>query len=171
MLNWNKVIHFATKGSPNPPRKDLRSAEEWKSILTEEEFRITRLKGTERANSSSMCSLFEPGKYACKCCKTTLFDANEKFESGSGWPSFTQPYSENLIAYHKDDSFGMVRVEVTCNVCDAHLGHVFPDGPEPSGLRYCVNALSLRKIDTPSDLNKDCGINPEQNPCGDADEY
>jgi peptide-methionine (R)-S-oxide reductase len=74
-----------------------------------------------------------------------LFDATEKFESGSGWPSFTQPLRDNVIAYHTDNSFGMSRIEVTCNVCDAHQGHVFPDGPEPSGLRYCINALALEK--------------------------
>jgi peptide-methionine (R)-S-oxide reductase len=171
MLNWNNVIHYATKGSPAPPRRNERSASEWRTILTEEEFRVTRQKGTERPHSSNMCNLFEPGKYACTCCKTTLFDASEKFESGTGWPSFTQPYLDNVIAYHKDVSFGMVRVEVLCNVCDAHLGHVFPDGPEPSGLRYCINAVSLKKVDTASDLNKDCGINSSENPCGDADEY
>ena len=79
-------------------------------------------------------------------CDTLLFDAGEKFESGTGWPSFTQPVEESAIAYHKDVTFGMVRVEITCNTCDAHLGHVFPDGPEPSGLRYCVNAVSLKKV-------------------------
>ena len=85
----------------------------------------------------------EPGKYACVCCKTELFDATEKFESGSGWPSFTQPIEPSHVAYHSDMSFGMVRVETTCNVCEAHLGHVFPDGPAPTGLRYCINGISL----------------------------
>ncbi len=82
----------------------------------------------------------------CKCCGTVLFDASEKFESGTGWPSFTQPVKESVVGYHADKSYGMIRVEVTCNVCDAHLGHVFPDGPPPSGLRYCINAVSLSKI-------------------------
>jgi peptide-methionine (R)-S-oxide reductase len=82
------------------------------------------------------------------CCGTLLFDAREKFDSGTGWPSFTQPVQENAVAYHADHSHGMVRVETLCNGCDAHLGHVFPDGPQPSGLRYCINALALQKIDT-----------------------
>ncbi len=146
MLSWNDIIKFTNHGNPTPPYRVEKSLAEWKEILSAEEFQITRLKGTERAHSSDMCSLFEPGKYACKCCKTPLFDATEKFESGTGWPSFTQPLEENLVAYHKDKSFGMIRVEALCNVCDAHLGHIFPDGPAPSGLRYCVNALSLEKI-------------------------
>ena len=147
MLRWNDVIGYTINGNPTPPRRVEKSLDEWKDLLSDEEFQITRLKGTERAHSSEMCSLFDPGKYSCKCCSTPLFDANVKFESGTGWPSFTQPIEENVVAYHKDSSFGMVRVEVLCNVCDSHLGHIFPDGPEPSGLRYCVNALSLKKIE------------------------
>jgi len=85
--------------------------------------------------------------YACVCCGTKLFDSRVKFESGTGWPSFTQPVSEDVIKYIKDTSFGMFRVEVECNVCDAHLGHVFPDGPPPSGLRYCTNSASLKHIE------------------------
>jgi peptide-methionine (R)-S-oxide reductase len=106
---------------------------------------VARLKGTERPFSSEMCSLFEPGKYRCVCCGELLFDSGEKFESGSGWPSFTQPLAPEAIAYHGDGSHGMMRVEVTCNSCDAHLGHVFPDGPKPSGLRYCINAVAIEK--------------------------
>ncbi|MBD8488722.1 peptide-methionine (R)-S-oxide reductase MsrB [Echinicola sp. CAU 1574] len=146
MLNWNNIIQFANHGNPIPSKRVDKSEAEWKATLSPEQFQITRLKGTERAHSSEMCSLFEPGKYACTCCDTLLFDAEEKFESGTGWPSFTQPVEENAVAYHKDASFGMVRVEITCNTCDAHLGHVFPDGPAPSGLRYCVNAVSLKKV-------------------------
>ena len=97
-----------------------------------------------------MCERIEPGRYACVCCDTLLFDAGEKFESGTGWPSFTQPAQPNAVAYLVDNSHGMRRVEGTCNTCDAHLGHVFPDGPEPSGLRYCINALALRKLDDQS---------------------
>ena len=147
MLKWMDVIRFANQGSPKPDQRVEKSAAEWKDILSPDVFSIARQKGTERANSSAMCSLFEPGKYNCACCGTYLFDASEKFDSGSGWPSFTQPALPNVIDYIKDTTFGMQRVEVTCSTCDAHLGHVFPDGPEPSGLRYCINALSMKKQD------------------------
>ena len=146
MLTWNDVLLRAEKGNPEPDKRVEKTDAEWRELLSEEAYHVTRQKGTERAFSSDMCSLFEPGRYACVCCGTELFDASEKFESGSGWPSFTQPLKENVIAYHLDRSFGMTRIEVTCNVCDAHQGHVFPDGPKPSGLRYCINAVSLEKI-------------------------
>ncbi|MFH6967039.1 peptide-methionine (R)-S-oxide reductase MsrB [Flavobacterium sp. FlaQc-28] len=146
MIKWADVIHFTNKGNPAPEKRVEKTEDEWKQLLTPEEFQVTRLKGTERSFSSELCSLFDPGIYECKCCSTLLFDASEKFESGTGWPSFTQPIKENAIAYHADKSYGMIRVEVVCNVCDAHLGHVFPDGPQPSGLRYCINAISLSKI-------------------------
>ena len=146
MLDWNDVIKFTNRGNPTPPRRVEKTPEEWREQLTEEEYYVTRQKGTERAHSSELCSLFEPGRYACRCCGTPLFDSGEKFESGTGWPSFTQPLEVDHVAYHKDTGFGMVRVEATCNVCDAHLGHVFPDGPAPSGLRYCINAVSLEKL-------------------------
>ena len=145
MINWNDVIKFANHGNPKAPRKIQKTDEEWRQQLTEDEYFITRKKGTERAHSSDLCTSFEEGKYACKCCDTMLFDSTEKFNSGSGWPSFTQPIELEHIAYNKDSSHGMIRVEAVCNICDAHLGHVFPDGPAPSGLRYCVNALSLIK--------------------------
>ncbi len=145
MLSWKDVIHFATKGNPDPDRRVEKSEEEWKAELDAETFKVTRLKGTERAFSGEYCEAFEPGKYSCRCCGTLLFDSAEKFESKTGWPSFTQPVQENSIKYEKDSSFGMVRVEILCNTCDCHLGHVFPDGPEPSGLRYCVNSISIKK--------------------------
>ncbi len=147
MLTWKDVIKFTKEGNLKPDRMVERSEEEWKSMLTMEQYRVTRLKGTERAFSSEMCSLFEPGLYACVCCNTLLFDASTKFESRTGWPSFTQPIKENAIAYLADYSYGMQRVETVCNVCQAHLGHVFPDGPEPSGLRYCMNAVALKKME------------------------
>lgn len=146
-MNWTDIMKYATKGNLTPDKRVEKTEGEWKSILTQEQFRVTRLKGTERAFSSDICSLFEPGLYACVCCDTVLFDANEKFESGTGWPSFTQPVKDNVLGHHKDVSHGMVRVETTCNVCDAHLGHVFPDGPAPSGLRFCMNAVALKKVD------------------------
>lgn len=147
MIKWQDVLDYADNGNPEPDRRVEKTDEEWKKQLTAEEFSITRLKGTERAFSSDSCSIFEPGIYACVCCDTLLFDASTKFESGSGWPSFTQPIKENTIAYNKDETHGMIRVEVVCNVCDAHIGHIFPDGPKPSGLRYCTNAVSLKKVE------------------------
>ncbi len=147
MIKWLDVLNYARNGNPEPDRRVEKSDQEWKKELTDEQFAVTRLKGTERPFSSDVCSKFEPGIYACVCCDTLLFDANTKFESGSGWPSFNQPIKENAIAYHKDNSHGMTRVEVTCNVCDSHVGHIFPDGPEPSGLRYCANAVSLKKVE------------------------
>ncbi|MFY0686958.1 MAG: peptide-methionine (R)-S-oxide reductase MsrB [Cyclobacteriaceae bacterium] len=146
MIDWNYIMQHSDRKNVEPPRKIQKSEEEWKTELSSEVFQIARLKGTERAHSSEMCGLFEPGKYACACCQTELFDATEKFESGTGWPSFTQPVDPAHVAHFSDSSYGMVRIEACCNVCDAHLGHVFPDGPAPSGLRYCINALSLKKI-------------------------
>jgi peptide-methionine (R)-S-oxide reductase len=144
-MNWNKVIKYANKGIP-PDRRVEKTENEWKEILTSEQFNITRLKGTERAGSGALCYAHDAGKYSCVCCNTMLFDSSIKFESGSGWPSFTTPITENAIKYHKDTSYGMIRVEVMCNTCDGHLGHIFPDGPEPSGLRYCVNSESIQLI-------------------------
>jgi peptide-methionine (R)-S-oxide reductase len=146
MINWNSILQITKNGNSQPDKKVEKTPEEWKELLTNEQFRVARLKGTERPHSSELCSLFEPGIYGCICCDTLLFDANEKFESGTGWPSFTQPIKENAVGYIKDISFGMIRIEAVCNTCDAHLGHVFPDGPEPSGLRYCMNAVSMKKM-------------------------
>ena len=146
MLTWADVNQFAGDGNPAPERRVEKTPEEWRELLTPEQYAITREKGTERAFSSEMCSLFEPGKYACVCCDTMLFDSATKFESGTGWPSFDQPTAQNAVAYHTDTSHGRHRIEATCNTCDSHLGHVFPDGPQPSGLRYCINALALKKI-------------------------
>lgn len=143
ILTWKDVINFAVNGNPVPDSRVEKTPEEWQAILTPEQFRITRQKGTERPNSGTLCSVYEAGKYKCVCCGTPLFDSSIKFSSGTGWPSFTQPIKENAIKYKKDTTFGMVRVEVMCNRCDAHLGHVFPDGPEPSGLRYCINSASM----------------------------
>ena len=145
ILTWKDIIHFCVSGNPEPTTKVFKTEEEWKAILTPEQYRITRKKGTEAPNSNvTMCTSHEAGIYSCVCCNTPLFDSTIKFASGTGWPSFTQPIKKNAIAYTKDDSFGMQRVEVTCNTCDAHLGHVFPDGPAPSGLRYCINSESIK---------------------------
>lgn len=146
ILTWNEIINFIKNGNPLPMQRVEKSEAEWKAALSPSIFQVTRQKGTERAFSSAMCSAFEPGKYACACCGTLLFDADEKFESGTGWPSFTQPIEANAIAYIQDTTYGMQRVETICNSCDAHLGHIFPDGPAPSGLRYCMNAVALQKV-------------------------
>ncbi|MEM1136102.1 MAG: peptide-methionine (R)-S-oxide reductase MsrB [Bacteroidota bacterium] len=147
MLTWKDVIHFTEKGNPTPDKRVEKTDEEWQKLLTPEQYHIARQKGTERAFTGAYCERHEPGKYTCICCNTLLFDATLKFESSSGWPSFTQPIKENAIKYEKDVSFGMVRVEVMCNVCDGHLGHVFPDGPAPSGLRYCINSASINLLE------------------------
>ena len=146
MLKWEDILRFATQGNPAPVQVVSKTDAQWRALLSTEVYYVTRQQGTERPFSSSMCSAFTAGRYACVCCDNLLFDALEKFDSGTGWPSFTQPVQENAIAYHADHSHGMTRIEATCNVCGAHLGHVFPDGPRPSGLRYCMNALALQKV-------------------------
>lgn len=146
MLTWNDVIRYANHGTPSPDKRVEKSAAEWQAILTSEQFKITRLSHTERPHSGAYCASHEAGKYSCVCCHTPLFDSRIKFESGTGWPSFTAPITNNAIKYIKDTSYGMLRVETQCNTCDAHLGHVFPDGPPPSGLRYCINSEALLLI-------------------------
>ncbi|MCB0274145.1 MAG: peptide-methionine (R)-S-oxide reductase MsrB [Calditrichaeota bacterium] len=143
-MNWRDVLTYAREGSPQPDRVVRKSEEEWQAQLTPEQYRITRNKGTEAPFSGELCHAHEKGRYSCLCCGTLLFDSTLKFDSGTGWPSFTEPVRDNVIKYEKDTSYGMVRVEVMCNVCEAHLGHVFPDGPPPSGLRYCINSESIR---------------------------
>jgi methionine-R-sulfoxide reductase len=144
-LDWGDVIRWANHGNPPPPRRVRKTDSQWRAQLTAEQYGVTRKGGTEAAHSSATCGLFEPGTYRCVCCGTTLFDSAAKYNSHSGWPSFSRPVAEGVIAYQLDDSHGMRRIETTCQVCDAHLGHVFPDGPEPTGLRYCMNALALKK--------------------------
>jgi methionine-R-sulfoxide reductase len=146
-LKWLDVLAFASKGNPTPPSRVAKSEEEWKKILTPEEFLVCRKKGTERAFTGEYCEAHDPGLYACRCCGTPLFDSRIKFESGTGWPSFTIPVEDNVIKYIKDTSYGMTRIEVECSVCDCHLGHVFPDGPPPTGLRYCINSASIKHIE------------------------
>jgi peptide methionine sulfoxide reductase msrA/msrB len=147
MLRWIDVIKFSRYGNPEAERRVEKAEEEWKRQLTPEQFKIARQKATERPYSGAYCRSYEPGQYACICCDTVLFDSNEKYNSLSGWPSFTQPITRSAIKYQVDDSHGMKRIEVLCNVCDCHLGHVFPDGPEPAGLRYCINSESIKRID------------------------
>ena len=115
----------------------------WKDKLSSEQFYITRKGGTERPFSGKYLDNKENGIYICVCCETELFDSNKKYNSNSGWPSFTEPLSDHLIKSIEDRSHFMIRTEVRCNNCDSHLGHVFPDGPGKNGLRYCINSLSL----------------------------
>ncbi len=121
-----------------------KTEQEWKSELTASEFEIARKKGTERAFTGALLNNHEPGTYHCVCCGETLFLSDSKFESGSGWPSFFAAANDSTVAETTDNTHGMARVEITCARCDAHLGHVFDDGPNPTGLRYCVNSASLK---------------------------
>lgn len=125
-------------------RKIRKDESEWKEILTPEEYHITREKGTERAFSGKYWDFYGTGIYRCVCCGAELFDSKVKYESGSGWPSFYMPVDPGRIEEERDTSFGMLRTEVKCGSCGAHLGHLFDDGPRPTGLRYCVNSAALR---------------------------
>jgi len=147
MMNWKEVLTLAKNGNLTPDKRVEKTDDEWRKQLTPEEFQILRKKGTERAFTGEYCEAHDPGLYACRGCGTLLFDSRQKFESGTGWPSFNVPVKENAIKYESDTSYGMVRVEVMCNVCDGHLGHVFPDGPAPSGLRYCINSASIQLVE------------------------
>ena len=125
-----------------------KSDEEWRQELSPEQYQICRQKGTERAFTGKYNECKEAGTYHCSCCGKELFRSETKYNSGSGWPSFYRPIAEDAVKTEADASHGMVRTEVLCNACNAHLGHVFDDGPEPTGLRYCINSVSL-------DLEKD----------------
>ncbi len=129
-----------------PPRRVDKTEAEWKKILTPEQFTITRQAGTERPFTSPLNNIHDHGVFRCVNCHEPLFKSDTKFDSGTGWPSFYAPISPSMVKDVRDSSFGTVRTEVQCAVCDAHLGHVFTDGPKPTGLRYCMNGVALEFV-------------------------
>jgi peptide-methionine (R)-S-oxide reductase len=130
-----------------PPDGRLeKTDEDWQKLLTSEQYWVTRQKGTEMAYSGAYWNTKDDGIYQCIDCGQALFDSKTKFESGTGWPSFWKPVDDNRVSLHGDDSIGMSRTEVTCSRCGAHLGHVFDDGPQPTGMRYCMNSVSLKLV-------------------------
>ncbi len=144
-----KIVEFNAMGARKGTvevEKIEKSAAEWQKQLTPEQFEVTRRAGTERAFTGKYFNNHEDGLYNCICCGTNLFDSRTKFESGTGWPSFWQPIAKENVTIHEDTTFGMRREEVLCSRCDAHLGHVFTDGPPPTHLRYCMNSASLNFV-------------------------
>ncbi len=141
VTTWRDVIRAVNHGGPAPPRRVEKPDAEWRAQLSPEAFRVMRERQTEAAHSSHLCRAFEPGTYACVGCGEALFSSAEKV--GGAWPTFVQPLAPEAVTYRRDARGGMVRVEALCSVCDAHLGHVSPDGPAPGGLRYCVNGAAL----------------------------
>ncbi len=135
-----------TPASPKAKEPTVKKTEaEWKAQLSPMAFHVLREQGTERAFTGELLNDHAPGTYVCAACGQVLFNSTEKFESGTGWPSFWQPAAAPSVTEHRDSAFGMMRVEVTCSRCGGHLGHVFDDGPKPTGLRYCINSASLKK--------------------------
>ncbi|GAB3812037.1 peptide-methionine (R)-S-oxide reductase MsrB [Pontibacter rugosus] len=147
MLRWIDVLKYAKYSNPEPRVRVEKTEEEWQQLLTSQQYRVTREKGTEPPYRNVYCRSYEPGIYTCVGCGSLLFSSSTKYHAISGWPSFTQPATKNAMKYSFDDSHNMQRIEVICNVCDAHLGHVFNDGPEPHGLRYCINSASMVRVE------------------------
>lgn len=129
--------------TPPGGKRVVKTNAEWKKLLTPDQYAVLREHGTERAGTSPLLKVHEAGTFACAACKNPLFAYNAKFESGTGWPSFFEPISKSAVKVAKDNGYGMERDEVLCSVCDSHLGHVFDDGPKPTGLRYCMNGVAM----------------------------
>ncbi|HEY4651960.1 MAG TPA: peptide-methionine (R)-S-oxide reductase MsrB [Pontibacter sp.] len=144
MLRWKDILYYAKYSNPEPYRIVEKTEAAWRMQLTPEQFRIMREKGTEPPYRNAYCRVYEPGTYSCAGCGSVLFHATEKYHAISGWPSFTQPATKAAVRYSFDDSHNMQRIEVSCNTCGSHLGHVFNDGPAPAGVRYCINSACLQ---------------------------
>lgn len=143
MLRWIDVLYYARYGNPEPYRRVEKTEQEWREQLSPAGFWVMREKGTEKAFRNAYCRSYDPGIYSCRGCGSELFASDSKCRSLSGWPGFSQPIAKAAVKYAFDDSHHMQRIEALCNACGSHLGHVFAHGPEPAGLRYCINSESI----------------------------